>query len=250
MGDVVRRLELHGTLVLCSRTREMGERLMAKTVAVTGAAGALGRAAVAVLGAAGWTVIGIDLADVPAQGVALALGGVDLTSEDAMAAAAARIRDAFGTLEGLVNIAGGFAWETITDGSLSTWDRLYAMNVRSALVATTALLPLLRAGKGGIVNVGAAAATRAAAGMGAYAASKAGVARLTEALAEELKDDGVRVNAVLPSILDTAANRADMADAAFDRWVSPEQLSNVIAFLLSPQASAVTGALVPVTGRV
>jgi NAD(P)-dependent dehydrogenase (short-subunit alcohol dehydrogenase family) len=117
-------------------------------------------------------------------------------------------------------------------------------------VATRSLLPMLRASKGSIVNIGAAASIKAAMGMGAYAASKAGVARLTEALAEELKSEGVRVNAVLPSIIDTPTNRADMPDAEFDRWVSPQELANVIAFLLSKEASAVTGALVPVTGRV
>ncbi|MFP5435849.1 MAG: SDR family oxidoreductase, partial [Alphaproteobacteria bacterium] len=153
-------------------------------------------------------------------------------------------------LDGLVNIAGGFAWETVADGSVATWDRLYAMNVRTALIASRALLPLLTASGGAIVNIGAAAATKAAAGMGAYAASKSGVARLTEALAEEVKAQGVRVNAILPSILDTPANRADMPDADFGNWVTPTQLAGVAAFLLSPAADAITGALIPVTGRV
>lgn len=223
---------------------------MTGIVAVTGAAGALGRSAVAVLQAAGWTVAGIDLGVVDGPGVALALGGVDLTDETAVGAAAAQIADKFGRLDGLVNIAGGFAWETVADGSVATWDRLYAMNVRTALIASRALLPLLRAGQGAIVNIGAAASVKAGAGMGAYAASKSGVARLTEALAEELKGEGVRVNAILPSILDTAANRADMPDADFATWVTPDQLAEVAAFLLSPAASAITGALIPVTGRV
>jgi NAD(P)-dependent dehydrogenase (short-subunit alcohol dehydrogenase family) len=223
---------------------------MTGIVAVTGAAGALGRKTVEILGAAGWTVVGIDLGEVDADGVALALGGVDLTDEAAMAGAAARISDELGQLDGLVNIAGGFAWETVADGSVATWDRLYAMNVRTALIASRALLPLLTARRGAIVNIGAAAATKAAAGMGAYAASKSGVARLTEALAEEVKAQGVRVNAILPSILDTPANRADMPDADFGNWVTPTQLAGVAAFLLSPAADAITGALIPVTGRV
>lgn len=223
---------------------------MTGIVAVTGAAGALGRRAVAVLHAAGWTVVGIDLGVVDADGVALALGGVDLTDEAAVDAAAAQIHAQFGRIDGLVNIAGGFAWETVADGSVATWDRLYAMNVRTALIASRALLPLLRAGQGAVVNIGAAASVKAGAGMGAYAASKSGVARLTEALAEELKEEGVRVNAILPSILDTPANRADMPDADFAKWVTPDQLAGVAAFLLSPAASAITGALIPVTGRV
>lgn len=223
---------------------------MTGIVAVTGAAGALGRKTVEILGAAGWTVVGIDLGEVAADSVALALGGVDLTDEAAMAGAAAQISDELGQLDGLVNIAGGFAWETVADGSVATWDRLYAMNVRTTLIASRALLPLLTASRGAIVNIGAAAATKAAAGMGAYAASKSGVARLTEALAEEVKAQGVRVNAILPSILDTPANRADMPDADFGNWVTPTQLAGVAAFLLSPAADAITGALIPVTGRV
>lgn len=223
---------------------------MAGIVAVTGAAGALGRKAVEILSAAGWRVVGIDLGDVAPDGVALALGGVDLTDEAAVTAAAARIESELGRLDGLVNIAGGFVWETVADGSIATWDRLYAMNVRTALIASRALLPLLRASQGAIVNIGAAASVKAGAGMGAYAASKSGVARLTEALAEELKEEGVRVNAILPSILDTPANRADMPDADFTKWVSPAQLAGVVAFLLSADAMPITGALIPVTGRV
>ncbi len=223
---------------------------MTRTVAVTGAAGALGRKTVEVLKQAGWAVVGIDLAQGPFAGADLAIGGVDLTDEAAMTAAAGQIQARFGRLDGLVNIAGGFRWETIGDGDLATWDKLYAMNVKTTLVASRALTPLLLAAQGSIVNVGAAGAGKAAMGMGAYAASKAGVARLTEALAEELKDAGVRVNAVLPSIIDTEINRKDMPDADFTRWVTPQALANVVAFLLSAEASAVTGALLPVTGRV
>ncbi|RJF91300.1 SDR family oxidoreductase [Sphingomonas cavernae] len=223
---------------------------MAGIVAVTGAAGALGRKTVEVLGEAGWKVVGIDLADVSGETVALALGNIDLTNEQAMQGVARRIEAELGGLDGLVNIAGGFRWETVLDGDVATWDRLHTMNLKTTLVASRALLPLLRTSQGAIVNIGAAASSKAGMGMGAYAASKAGVARLTEALAEELKDERVRVNAVLPSIIDTPANRSDMPDAEFDRWVTPEQLANVIAFLLSPAASAITGALLPVTGRV
>lgn len=220
-------------------------------VAVTGAAGALGRRTAERLAAAKWIVVGIDRAPLPADSPTdMDIDGIDLSDEAAMAAAADKIRDAFGRLDALVNVAGGFRWETIADGNVATWDRLYTMNVKTALVASRALLPLLRVNGGAIVNVGAAAAVKAAAGMGAYAASKAGVARLTEALADELKDARIRVNAVLPSIIDTAANRTDMPDADFSRWVTPDQLADVIGFLLSPAAAAVTGALLPVTGRV
>lgn len=218
---------------------------MAARVAVTGAAGALGSTVCAVLKEQGWEVIGIDVAQSPA----VAFPGVDLTDEVAVGKVAAAIAGG-GPLHGLVNIAGGFRWEKLADGEVATFDLLYRLNVKTALVTSKALLPLLRAGRGAIVNIGAAGGLKGGLGTGAYAASKAGVHRLTEALAEELKDDGVRVNAVLPSILDTPANRADMPDADFTRWVAPADLAAVIGFLLSPAATAVTGALLPVTGRV
>ena len=219
-------------------------------VVVTGAAGALGRSVVARLSGDGHDVSGLDIAkDVKFDGLALAIGGVDLGNADQVETAIEKAVSASGPVDGLVNVAGGFAWETIADGSPETWDRMYEINVRSALNTCRAALPHLGE-SASIVNVGAGAAAKAALGMGAYAASKAGVLRLTEALAEELKDKGVRVNAILPSIIDTPANRNDMPDADFSKWVTGEELANVVRFLLSPEASGVTGALVPVAGRV
>ncbi|WP_174275262.1 SDR family oxidoreductase [Sphingomonas bacterium] len=224
---------------------------MAESIIVTGAAGVLGRAVVAELAQGGAKVIAVDVAkDIGGVGQAASVGGVDLTDAGATEAAYAGIVAEHGPLAGLANIAGGFRWEDVTGGSVDTWDLLYKMNVRTTLNSSKAALAGLAQGGGAIVNVGAAGAVRAAHGMGAYAASKAGVMRLTEALAEEYKDKGVRVNAVLPSIIDTPVNRADMPDAEFSRWVTPEALAGVIAFLLSDKASAITGALIPVTGRV
>lgn len=217
-------------------------------VVVTGAAGALGREVVAVLGKAGHTVSGIDLAD-SIDGDVLSLGGVDLGKPEQVAAAVSEAVARSGPIGGLVNIAGGFAWETLADGSADTWDRMYGMNVRSAVNTCQAALGHL-ANPASIVNIGAGAAHKAGLGMGAYAASKAGVHRLTEALAEELKGKGVRVNAILPSIIDTPVNRQDMPDADFAAWVTPTELAKVITFLLSDDASGITGALIPVSGRV
>jgi len=179
------------------------------------------------------------------------LGGVDLTSAEEARKAMAEIKAKLGRIDALINIAGGFRSETIESGDIATWDLLYAINVKTTFNASKAALPyLLQSGAGRIVNVGANAAIKAAAGMGAYAASKAGVLRLTESLADELKNKGVTVNAVMPSIIDTPANRADMPDAKFDKWVAPLDLAAVILFLASDEAKAVTGALVPVTGGV
>lgn len=226
-----------------------------KLIAVTGAFGTLGTAVVRAAQAAGARVAAIDRAATPHETAGLAgavvCGGVDLTDEKAAAQALDKVAQTLGGLDALVNIAGAFRWETVTDGSLDTWDLLYRVNLRTAVAASkAALVHLRKRGGGRIVNISAAASAKAGAGMGAYAASKSGVARLTEALAEELKDDRITVNAVLPSIIDTPPNRADMPKADFDRWVKPEQLADVIVFLLSDRAAAITGALLPVVGRV
>jgi len=157
----------------------------------------------------------------------------------------------FGRIDVLVNVAGTFRWETLADGKIDTWDLLYNVNLRTALCASKAALPHVPSGTGRIINIGAAAAAgKAGAGMGAYTASKAGVIKLTEALAEELKDKSINVNSVLPSIIDTAANRADMPKADYSRWVAPAALADVILFLASDAARAITGASIPVLGRV
>jgi NAD(P)-dependent dehydrogenase (short-subunit alcohol dehydrogenase family) len=229
--------------------------LNGKAIAVTGGFGSLGASVGRAALAAGARVALLDRTQAPKAPAdlaqALALGGVDLGSGNAASAAIAQVVQHFGRLDALVNVAGGFRWEKIESGSIDTWDLLYQMNLRTAVGASQAALPhLLAGGDGRIVNVGAGAAAKAGVGMGAYAASKAGVARLTEALAEELKDRGVTVNAVLPSIIDTAANRADMPNADFSRWVKPEQIADLIVFLLSDRARAITGALIPISGRV
>jgi len=221
-----------------------------KIVVVTGALGVLGRAVSEAAVAAGATVIAVDRVDgTPPRG-AEASPALDLGNPQATQAALAAIAGRYGRIDALVNIAGGFRWETLADGAVDTWDQLYQINLRTAVNACRAALPHFPAAGGRIVNIGAAGAVKAGAGMGAYAASKAGVARLTEALAEELKTRDITVNALLPSIIDTPANRADMPAADHSLWVTPQALANVILFILSEQSSAITGALIPVTGRV
>jgi NAD(P)-dependent dehydrogenase (short-subunit alcohol dehydrogenase family) len=223
-------------------------------IAVSGGFGVLGHAVAATLAGYGTTVASIDFAAAPATGQAAGIhlyGGVDLADEESANSVMGRIVHDLGHLDGLINIAGGFHWEKLEGGALDTWDSMYRINLRTAVAACKSALPyLVKSGKGRIVNIGAMGAIKAGAGMGSYAASKAGVAKLTEALAEELKDQGVTVNAILPSMIDTPRNRIDMPDADFSRWVAPSAIAEVIAFLLSDAAGAVTGALIPVAGRV
>jgi NAD(P)-dependent dehydrogenase (short-subunit alcohol dehydrogenase family) len=230
--------------------------LEGRRIAVTGAFGSLGAAVVEAALAAGAQVAAIDRAPGPHASDAAALAGaqlfgdVDLGADGVADATLAAIGQRLGGLDALVNIAGTFRWETVEKGSLATWDLLFNVNLRTAVAASKAAIPLLlQSAHGRIVNIGAAGAIKAGNGMGAYAASKAGVFKLTEALAEELKDHNVTVNAILPTTIDTPANRKDMPKAEFDRWVKPAQIADVILFLLSDQAQAVTGALIPVAGR-
>lgn len=223
-----------------------------KVVVITGALGALGKAVAESALARGARVAGVDHAasQMAATGNRIELGGVDLSNAAAAKTAIDTVASHFGRIDALLNIAGGFAFETVADGETSTWQRMYALNVLTALNASRAAIPYLTAsGSGRVVNVGAMAALQAGSGMGPYAASKAGVHRLTEALAAEWKGK-ITVNAVLPSIIDTPANRASMPQADFGKWVTPRELAEVILFLVSDAASAVTGALIPVSGRV
>src|SRR5579885_1517154 len=158
-----------------------------KVVVVTGGLGILGRALVAAAQAAGAKAAVVDRVS-GASDAELVLGDVDLGDAACAKRAMDTVADQLGGLDGLANIAGGFRWTTFSDGGPEAWAQMFAINVGTAVGATYAALPHLRAKGGAIVNVAAAAATKAAAGMGPYAASKAGVLRLTESLAEELKD--------------------------------------------------------------
>ncbi|MEN5175766.1 SDR family NAD(P)-dependent oxidoreductase [Brevundimonas diminuta] len=222
-----------------------------RVVAITGGYGALGRAVVEAAQARGLSVavIGRTPPRAPNPDV-FEINDVDLTDPAQAKTAIEAVVAHFGRLDALLNIAGGFVWSPV-EGDGDEFDRMHALNVKTTLNASRAALPHLKASSDGrIVNIGANGAIKAGHGMGAYAASKAGVHRLTEALAEELKSTAVTVNAVLPSIIDTAANRADMPDADPSKWVAPADLAAVILFLASPEARAVTGALIPVTGKV
>lgn len=223
--------------------------MQGKVVVITGGFGGLGRAAGNVARDMGATTVLIDYAPAPAGSDGIALGGVDLTNAEAANSAIKAAHDAAGRIDALFNIAGGFAWSAVADSKLDTWEKMFAINTKTAVNASKAALPFLIEAKGAIVNVGANGALKAGAGFGPYAASKQGVHKLTEAMAEELKGK-VRVNAVLPSTLDTPANRKDMPKADFNAWVKPEDLARVMLFLASDDARDVTGSLIPVVGRV
>jgi NAD(P)-dependent dehydrogenase (short-subunit alcohol dehydrogenase family) len=220
-----------------------------RTVLVTGANGALGRAVAdraAMLGAT-LVLVGRSFKDYPAdrhpQARFLTL---DLAEPGSLTTALADV----GRIDALFNIAGGFAMgETSYDKCGADWDAMFQVNVATLRQSIQAVIPrMIEQRRGAVVNVGALSALKGAASMSAYVASKSVVLRLTESLSAEVRQHGINVNAVLPSILDTPSNRAAMPDADPAKWVAPADLAKVICFLGSDAARAIHGALLPVAG--
>jgi NAD(P)-dependent dehydrogenase (short-subunit alcohol dehydrogenase family) len=214
-------------------------------VIVTGGLGALGQAVAQAFIESGHAVALIDRAPYPDNGGPAVIGGVDLVDPAAAAQAFAQASRMLGGADVLVNVAGGFRFERLRDGDPETWKAMFAVNLETCANMCRVAASGLSDG-GAIVNIGAAAAERAGAGMAPYTAAKAGVARLTESLAAEL-GGRIRVNAVLPAILDTPQNRAEMPDVDPAAWTAPRAVAEVIVFLASDAGRAINGALVPVT---
>jgi NAD(P)-dependent dehydrogenase (short-subunit alcohol dehydrogenase family) len=224
----------------------------AKVALVTGAAGNVGRAVVTLLAARDVSVAALDriAPPLPDGDAHLAIAGADLLDPVGCDAAVAQVLAHYGRLDMVAHTVGAFAMASLTEATPAHWHQMFQINLMSTLNLYRAVTPPMRAaGQGSLVAIGAMAALRAPAEMAAYAAAKGAVLKLTESLAEELKAEGVRVNAVLPGTIDTPQNRAAMPDADPSRWLRPEQVAEAMVFLLSDAASGVTGALLPVTGR-
>jgi NAD(P)-dependent dehydrogenase (short-subunit alcohol dehydrogenase family) len=228
-------------------------KLDGKVVLVTGATGGLGPAVVREIAAAGahLALAAGDEARVAAlaEEIGDARGfAADLTDEASTNDLAARVSEHVGEVYGLVHLVGGYAGGNTWETDLSTWERMYSLNVRSTLLAVRAFLPgMLARGRGKVVAVSSRAAHEPAAGAAAYAVSKAALGKLVQTLAAEVIDRGVQVNAVAPSTIDTSANRRAMPKADFSTWVSPEDLARTIVFLLLNDA--ISGDVVEVYGR-
>jgi NAD(P)-dependent dehydrogenase (short-subunit alcohol dehydrogenase family) len=226
-----------------------------RTVIVTGAAGNLGKAVANAFADLG---VNLVLVDLQRESLASAFGSEDerrslvpanLLEMAAATGVAQAALTRFGRIDVLCNIAGGFRMgETVHETSDENWNFLFDINTRTLLHAVRAVVPhMIAAGGGKIINVGAFAAQKGVAQMGAYTASKGTVIRMTEAMAAELREKNINVNCVLPTIIDTPENRAAMPKANPAKWVAPADLANVIVFLASDAARAVHGAAVPVT---
>jgi NAD(P)-dependent dehydrogenase (short-subunit alcohol dehydrogenase family) len=224
--------------------------LEGKVVAVTGGNGTLGRAVAAEAIAQGATVALVDLgfAELPTWPSARVTSHrADLVD----AGASARCFAAIGPIDALCNVAGGFAMgPAVHETDAALWQRMFDLNVTTLLNSVRAVVPaMLARGHGKIVNVGARSGLKGLPMMGAYCSAKSVVIRLTESLSAELRDKGINVNCVLPSIIDTPPNRSDMPNADFTRWVAPGDLAKVICFLASDAAAALHGAAIAVDNR-
>lgn len=229
-----------------------------KVVIITGAAGNLGVALCGVLAAQGHRVVAVgrDQAELDGRFGSMPdapkfqIPAGDLAEPGVAEALVARVVQEAGRLDAVAHTVGGFVYAPLSESGAEVWERMLRMNLISTLHIFRAALPALQAAGGGsLVSIGAGAGMKASSGLSAYAAAKAGVLRLMESAADETKSLGVRVNAVMPSIIDTPQNRASMPDADTSKWVTAGQVAEVIAFLISDAASGVTGAAIPVTGR-
>lgn len=226
--------------------------MQGKTVMITGAAGSLGCAVAEAFHAAGAT---LALVDLQLEALQRAYPGNDprhrlLAANLTEAASAAQAVQQAGRVDALCNIAGGFTMGTPVHATpAADWKKMWDINAVTMLNMVQAVVPgMIAQGGGSIVNVGAGAGQKGAALMGAYSVSKSAVIRMTEAMSAELREQGINVNCVLPSIIDTPPNRAAMPDADPSKWVAPKDLASVILFLCSGDARAVHGVALPVVG--
>ncbi len=234
--------------------------LNGKVAIITGAAGNLGQAVARAFARRGARRVLVDRApdrlarlypEAAGSDEVLLAQGYDLAEELDAKRLVDKALERFQRIDVLVNAVGGFAGgKALHEEDLSTWERMFRINLHTALNTCRAVLPhLLRQGGGRIVNVAARAALAGVPTLAAYCASKSALIRLSESLAAEVKDRGITVNCVLPGTIDTPQNRRDMPGADFSKWVAPEAIADVIVFLASDAARAVSGAALPVYGR-
>ena len=220
-----------------------------RTVMLTGAAGNLGRAVAAAFGDANLVLLDLKRGSLQ-DGERQMFIAADLVDAKSVQAAVDQAVQRFKRIDVLCNIAGGFRMGSpLHETSDKDWDFMLNVNARTVLNTSRAVVPVMLEGGGGrIVNIGAFAAQKGAAQLGAYIASKSAVIRLTETMAAELREQNINVNCILPTIIDTPENRAAMPKADPKRWIAPQDLAQVIVFLASDAARAIHGAALPVTG--
>jgi len=238
---------------------EVRMKLKDRVAIITGGTGALGKAVVSAFLEEGAKVSCTYIVDEELKGVSsiienhkprLALIRANVTKKKQVERVVQRTLQRFGRIDVLVNIVGGFAYAKVEDTDEKTWDHMMNINLKSTFLSSKAVLPhMIKQNYGKIISVSSRPALKGAAGVSAYSASKAGVLNLTEAIADEVKDYDINVNAILPSTIDTPANRKAMPKADFSKWVKPEEIARVIIFLASDDSKPISGAGIPVYGK-
>jgi NAD(P)-dependent dehydrogenase (short-subunit alcohol dehydrogenase family) len=229
---------------------------MDASVLITGGTGGLGTAVTATFLAAGWWVVVPWVTERELERVQgqdrLELVKADLFDPEAVAGAVGRAAgDAGAPLRAVVNLVGGYSGGSkVHETPVEDFERQFRLNLRPAYLVTANAVPaLVAAGGGTITCVSSRAALKPFSGAAGYIASKAAVIAFAKALAVEYRDEGVRCNAILPSVIDTPGNRASQPDADHSRWVQPAEIARVVRFLCSDDSSATSGAAIPVYGR-
>ena len=230
-----------------------------KVAIITGGTGALGRAVVSAFLQEGAKVACTYIVDEELKGLSSIIEHyksnilfikANVTKEEEVKKTIQETLEVFRRIDILVNIVGGFAYAKIIETDEKTWDSMMNMNLKSAFFCSKAVLThMIKQNYGRIVNISSRPALKGSAGVGAYSASKAGVLNLTETIADEVKDYDINVNTILPSTIDTPANRRDMPNADFSKWVKPEEIARVIVFLASDDSKPISGAAIPVYGK-
>jgi NAD(P)-dependent dehydrogenase (short-subunit alcohol dehydrogenase family) len=235
----------------------MSERFSGQVVLVAGGTGGLGRVVSVAFLEEGATVVVTDQFPDELDALRRAAGAnasrleghsVDVMNEQAVGQMIGGIVAQYGRLDAMTNAVGGYAaGQKLWEAEAKTLDKMLALNLRSGYVLSRAAVPaMLKQGRGVIVNVASTAAFNHAAASAEYCASKAAAVAMIDCLAADLKGTGVRANSILPSIIDTEANRKAMPDADFSKWPKPQDIARVILFLCSDDSKAIHGAAIPV----
>ncbi len=234
--------------------------LEGKVALITGGTGALGHAVTGAFAEAGARLAVPYRAEAEAENSHKLLGAradavtflkADVTAEAEVQRLVSTLVDRFGRIDILLNLVGGYIGDLpVADLPEAAWDRMLQINLKSAFLCSKHVVPIMRRRGGGrIVNISSRAALKVFPGISAYAAAKAGLLAFTEALASEVLKDNITVNAILPSVIDTPANRKAMPKADPSPWVKPEEIARVLLFLCSDAAKEISGAAIPVYGR-
>jgi len=218
-----------------------------RVVVITGGAGALGHVVVPTLAEAGARVITADRQ--PPRDLSQGVRGIeaDVTDENGLRRVVDQVLHEEGRIDGLINLIGGFAMGSVAETEVALWQRMLSVNLTTAFLLSKAVLPLMAQNRGGrILHIAARAALEPFPGAAAYLVAKSGLVALIRVLALELAGSGVTINGLLPSTIDTPANRKSMPDADPSKWVKPESIARLLVFLVSEQAGQINGALIPI----